>query len=73
MPPSCRPALLQPSGGIGITLANHGVLFLDELAEFIAPVLDGLRQPLEDGVVESVTAGRRPRGQDSGLFAGGTG
>jgi predicted ATPase with chaperone activity len=34
-----------------VTLANHGVLFLDELAEFIAPVLDGLRQPLEEGVV----------------------
>jgi len=34
-----------------LSLSNHGVLFLDELAEFIAPVLDGLRQPLEEGVV----------------------
>ena len=28
---------------IGVTRATHGVLFLDELAEFIAPVIDGLR------------------------------
>ena len=34
-----------------VSCANLGVLFLDELAEFPAPVLDNLRQPLEEGRV----------------------
>lgn len=34
-----------------ISLACHGVLFLDELGEFPARTLDALRQPLEEGRV----------------------
>jgi magnesium chelatase family protein len=51
---SVRAGVLLPGA---LSLANHGVLFLDEAPEFARPALEGMRQPLEQGSLALMRVG----------------
>ncbi|MGI9017676.1 MAG: YifB family Mg chelatase-like AAA ATPase [Euzebya sp.] len=54
------PALLGGGSGLArpgaVSEATHGVLFLDELFEWSGRILDGLREPMEEGAVRLARA-----------------
>lgn len=55
-----------------VSLAHNGVLFLDELAEFKPSVLQGLRQPIEEGFVSITRAAGKVRMPASFLLVAAT-
>ena len=48
-----RGSVVQPGA---VTLAHHGVLFMDEAPEFARPALESLREPMESGSISLARA-----------------
>lgn len=73
---TCTPAAMAGGGANPtpgeLSLSLHGVLFLDEMAEFSPRVLDLLRQPMEDNSILISRAGIKVRFPTQFLLVGAT-